>query len=163
MKTITLASGVAALVLFPLLSFGAGPVNFSGHWKGAGLMSDTQGNKTPCSEIEIVIRQTPDSMKIELYNAQCGQLNSNWGPYVMGLKNGKVFDGEDDEQIGEIRGNIMKTLSGSSIQYAFNLRLNEAPLNKEPKTAPTLDSYYGVRNALGAIVIEGNLKPVTQE
>ena len=156
MKTITLVSGVAALVLFPLLSFSAGPVNFSGHWKGAGLMSDTKGNKTPCSEVEIVIRQTPDSMKIELYNAQCGQLNSNWGPYVMGLKNGKVF--EEDEQIGEIQGNIMKTLSGSSVQYAFNLRLNEAS-----KTPPTLDSYYGVRNALGAIVIEGNLKPVTQE
>jgi hypothetical protein len=156
MKTITLASGFAAFLLFPLLSLGASPVNFSGHWKGPGIMSDTKGNKTPCSEIEIVIRQTPDSMKIELYNAQCGQLNSNWGPYLMSLKNGKVF--EDDEQIGEIQGNIMKTLSGSSVQYAFNLRLNESP-----KTTPTLDSYYGVRNALGAIVIEGNLKPVTRE
>ena len=82
----------------------------------------------------------------------------------MTIKKGKVYKEEDE--IGELTGNLLRTLDTSGgVQYAFNLKLIPGATVTPPFDAPsatippTLETYYGVKSMMGAIVIEGNLKP----
>lgn len=138
-------------------------VNFSGSWGGTGQMvskSPWTGNKTEaCRSIEIRIKQSADTLSIERYRGVCGMLDSDWGPLTMQLRDSKLWDPEEpDHQVGVIEGNILKATFSGGAAYAFNIRLNP-PASQGAK--PTLDSYYGVQNAFGTIVIEGRLNDVS--
>jgi hypothetical protein len=152
--------GVFLALAFPALGqaneFARGASHFGGHWTGAGriishntFFGTTQG---PCSLIDITIEHLPARLTIARYHAICDNLSPDWGPSVMEIREGNIF--EDGEQTGTFDGDILKTLQRSgAVQYAFNLRI--AP--QSPADAPVLESYYGVRNAAGSMVIEGNL------
>lgn len=144
-------------VFFFSAAFAAEPVNFSGHWSGPGTLTMknpfTGTETSPCSKIEITIEQLPTQLTIQRYNAQCEKMGSDWGPNIMEIRDDKIF--EDDEETGTLIGNILKTLQYSgSVAYAFNLLLKDV---SETEPAPVLESYYGVKNMMGTIVIEGNL------
>ncbi|MEO5667004.1 MAG: hypothetical protein ABIR96_02985 [Bdellovibrionota bacterium] len=158
------------LSLFAIASFSHGTradnvTDFTGHWAGTGQMIQRNpwtGNKTePCSKIDITIVQVSDRFTMQHYDATCGMIAPDWGPMKLEIHGSKLvehFEGEEPEEVGGIEGNVLKTIFHESATYAFNLRLN-APV--APSTAPTLDSYYGVQNGAGTIVIEGRLDPVS--
>jgi len=148
------------ILFIPLFFFSVLPVaavDFSGRWSGTGQVTTVSpfvGNKTyPCSKIEIHIEHRPEQVTVGKYNAVCEFVGgSDWGPYNFEIRGEKVF--EDGEETGTLIGDTMKTLQASGgVQYAFNLRLKEVVSGQEP----ILESYYGTRNMMGTIVIEGNL------
>jgi len=137
--------------------------NFSGNWSGTGQMIQKNpwtGNKTDaCSKISIKIVQTSDRLTMQKYDAVCGIVSPDWGPMILEIRGNKLFELYEDEdplEVGSIEGNILKTLFQEGTNYAFNLRLNP-PASATAK--PTLDTYYGVQNGMGTIVIEGRLDP----
>ncbi len=147
-----------------VLGFGmsqAHAVDFSGHWTGSGTMTQkdpfTGAHTSPCSLVDIQLEHLTDSLTIRHYHAICGQIDSDWGPSKMEIRGTKVYEG--DEETGTLEGDTLLTdESGSGTDYAFNLRLKTPEAGK----TPVLESYYGVRNAVGVIVIEGNLQPLTR-
>lgn len=150
-------------LFFTTLTYAAEPANFSGHWSGSGTLTMknpfTGSETSPCSKIEITIEQLPTQLTVQRYNAQCEKLGSDWGPHVMEIRDEKIF--EDDEETGTLIGNLLKTLQYSGgVAYAFNMLLKDA---NETQATPVLESYYGVKNMVGTIVIEGNLTPVSTE
>ncbi len=135
----------------------ASAVDFSGQWEGEGTMTQVglgvPKKTVPCKSVQMIIEHIPKLMTMQRYKANCGTIQPDWGPNRMEIRGTKIF--EDDEETGSLEGNLLKTLtSDGGVQYAFNLRLNPA----QPKKPETLDSYYGVRNRVGTIVIEGSLK-----
>ncbi|MGE3260300.1 MAG: hypothetical protein AB7K68_00830 [Bacteriovoracia bacterium] len=147
MKTLFL---LAALVSTPAFAVG----NFSGHWlTTTGKINSTVGIKGDCSKIEIVIEQKEGLLLTKQYRANCGTYDSNWGPVAQTIRDGKVFEGEgeDEEQVGTITDTTLITVSRSGgVSYAYNLKLHP-----QPDGSVLLQSYYGVKNAVGAIAIEG--------
>ena len=139
--------------------------NFSGNWVGLGVITQKSpwtGKKTePCRSVEIKITQTEALLRIERYRGHCGLLDSDWGPIELEIRDSKLWNPEEPtEQVGSIEGNILRTLFSGGAAYAFNLRLNPSAAGSQQ---PTLDSYYGVQNVFGTIVIEGQLLPKTTE
>ncbi len=142
---------LSILLLSPITIFAA---DFSGHWVGTGTMYQKPilvGNPTqsPCSKIEVWIEQTPQTITNRRYHATCGNIDSDWGPDVMQIQNGKVID--QGEEIGTYDGNKLITITeDGGVSYAFNLQVNgQGPTR-------TLHSYYGTRNGVGSAVIEAN-------
>ena len=133
-------------------------VDFSGHWTGSGQITQrslTGTDTKPCSLVDLSITQTPSKITLKRYHAICGLLDSDWGPDVMDIRGDKIF--EYGEETGTLQGNLLKTLSSDGgVQYAFNLRLSS-----EIGKTPILESYYGVNNMTGTIVIEGKLSSTT--
>jgi hypothetical protein len=132
-------------------------VNFSGDWNGTGQLIGTNGSKTACSKIRIKIDHqvstNPQLLTVKVYDATCGYFGPEWGPYPFEIRDGKVF--EDGEETGTLEGNLFKSLQASGgVQYAFNMKLVAGVQPSDD----VLRSYYGVRNGLGAMVIEGDLK-----
>ncbi len=146
---------LALTLLFPGAS--AFAVNFTGHWRGSGQVTESgwTGNRSgPCGQIEIRIEHVASALTVQSYKATCGLMQPDWGPVPMEIRGTRVFEGETET--GTLVDNLLRTLSADGgVQYAFNLRLNG-----EGGPAPTLDAYYGVRNLVGTIVIEGTLSPV---
>lgn len=143
------------LALAPTL---AGAVNFSGVWTGTGTMTQASpflGNKSsPCSLVEVALEHLPNKLTIQHYHAICGTTDSDWGPSSMEIRGEKTF--ENDTETGTLIGDTLKTIANDGgVEYAFNLRLKAVPDGQRP----VLETYYGVRNMAGAIVIEGNLEP----
>jgi len=131
--------------------------DFTGQWTGTGTMTTrTMGTGTPptttdCGSIEIDIDQQPDHITIQKYSASCGYTSSDWGPDVMTINNGKIS--EDGEEDGTFDGTTLLTNQPDmDVIYAFNLKLIVGSDGK-----PVLESYYGVKNYIGASVIEANL------
>ncbi|NDD92205.1 hypothetical protein EBZ37_08980 [bacterium] len=88
-------------------------------------------------------------------------MDSDWGPIELEIRESKLWNPEEPtEQVGSIEGNILRTLFSGGAAYAFNLRLNPPA---SPSHEPTLDSYYGVKNVFGTIVIEGQLRSGSAE
>lgn len=165
MKKILLALSLIAGSTQAPTAFAEELTNFSGHWKGVGQMiqrSPWTGNKTEaCSSIEIKIVQVSDRFTMQHYDATCGYISPDWGPMnleIHGTKLVERFEDEDPIKVGSIEGNILRTMFHESATYAFNLRLNPPASSGQ---SPTLDSYYGVQNGMGTIVIEGQLSPVS--
>jgi hypothetical protein len=132
------------------LSSGASALaNFTGHWIATnGKVSSTVGLSSKCSKVEIDIVQTEDAIQTKIYNATCDSFGSKWGPITQTIKNGKVY--EQDEEVGKINEDTMITISTSgSYQYAYNLKLIKGADGKTQ-----LMSYYGVKGAVGAMVTE---------
>jgi hypothetical protein len=133
--------------------------DFSGHWLATtGKLSSTVGLKADCTKIEIVVEQRADALVTKQYRADCGTYGPHWGPVTQTIKNGKVFEGEDEDEteVGTITDDTLITVSNSGgVAYAYNMKLH-------PKAdgSVTLQSYYGVKNAVGTIVIEGDLQRV---
>ena len=148
-----------------LLSFAfadtASTVDFTGHWSATSgtmtMVDPYTGTKTsPCSLVDITLKQDTSRITIQRYHAICGLLDSDWGPHDLDIKDGKIF--EDDEETGTLEGNILKTLQyDSGVAYAFNLLMKAT---SGTDSTPILESYYGVKNLVGTIVIEGNLNLV---
>ncbi len=165
MKKLFIALSLVASTLQIRSALAEELTNFTGHWKGSGQMiqrSPWTGNKTEaCSSIEIKIVQVTDRFTMQHYDATCGLLSPDWGPMnleIHGTKLVERFEDEDPIEVGSIEGNILRTTFHESATYAFNLRLNPPAASGKD---PTLDSYYGVQNAMGTIVIEGRLDPVS--
>ena len=154
---------ITALILLPFLCAASGraedAVNFSGRWKATGTFTERRTGAppttSPCSEVSVAITHAGNTLTVDNYKADCGTIKTDWGPIAMTIKNGKVYEG--DEETGTLAGNLLKTTSKSGgVSYAFNLRLTPAS-----KTSPAiLATYYGVGSAMGAMVIEGNLQIV---
>jgi hypothetical protein len=142
-----------AILLFFSLSIStigfAAVGNFSGHWvANSGKLSSTIGLSADCTKVEIVIEQTETQLLTKLYNAECALFGSKWGPVPQEIRDGKVY--EQGELVGTITEDTLMTLSTSgTYQYAYNLRLKKTADGKE-----TLDSYYGAKGAVGAMVTE---------
>lgn len=119
--------------------------DLSGAWSGTGQWVDDKGSKTPCTLIEVSFKQGDQNLVVEKLHAKCGQLESDWNPLTFEIKGTKVYN--DGDEVGTFDGHIFKTLMpDSGTDYAFNFEI----------TGPnTLQIYYGVRNAVGAMVIEG--------
>src|SRR4051794_8689228 len=85
--------------------------NFSGHWTGSGrITTHNSFNGTthgPCSLIELTIEHLPAQITIQRYHAVCANLSPDWGPHVMEVRGGKIF--EDGEETGTFDGDILKT------------------------------------------------------
>ena len=130
-------------------AFAAG---FSGHWTATtGTVSSNVGLHSTCTQISIDITEAPGQLTISRYHSECSYFGSNWGPDVMTIKEGKVFEGEDE--VGTISDDTLLTVSqDGGAAYAFNLKLL-----KNADGSETLQSYYGVRNSTGAIATEANL------
>ncbi|MGZ3725759.1 MAG: hypothetical protein ACXWPX_08180 [Pseudobdellovibrio sp.] len=123
--------------------------NFSGHWiANEGKVSSTVGLNSKCSKVEIEIEQTATEILTKVYDAQCDMFGSKWGPIHQQIKDGKVY--EQGEEVGTISGDTLITVSQSgSYQYAYNLKIATLPNGQK-----TLQSYYGTKGGVGAIVIE---------
>ena len=138
-----------------LTSLPAFAVDFTGHWVGTGTMFQkglTGTTQSPCSKVEVIVEHLPNKLTVQKYNAVCGIMNPEWGPYPFEIRGTKVF--EDGEETGTLEGNLLKTLQASGgVQYAFNLRLQDPPAGQ----APVMETYYGVRNLVGTIVIEASI------
>ncbi len=109
-------------------------VDFNGHWKSStGMMTTSKDQKTPCTNIEIVMKQ----------------------------EEGEIVFNVDHEEIGTLKGDTLITSEaiGGAV-YAFNLKSKIENENENENENPVLQSYYGTKNLLGAIVIEGNLELV---
>jgi hypothetical protein len=143
----------ALILLTPALTFGA---DFTGRWSAnVGKVSSNVGLSSNCTKVEIDIEQRPATLTVKRYHSDCGPYGSTWGPDAMTLKaDGKVFEGEDEDEVGTLTGNTLMTISHEGgTAYAFNLKLIQLPDGSE-----TLESYYGVHNGTGAIVTEADLK-----
>lgn len=147
------------LILVPALTFllstpAFAVANFSGHWIATtGKVNSTVGIKGDCSKIELDIEQNQTVVRTKIYKADCGTYSSHWGPVDQFIKDGKVYEGEgeDEEQVGTISEDTLITVSREgSVAYAYNLKLQ-----KKPDGSFALQTYYGVKNAVGAIAIEG--------
>lgn len=145
------------LTAFLLLSSSAlaAPVaDFSGHWiVHGGTVRSNVGLKGECSQIELKIEQTATLLRTQLYKADCGNYSTHWGPVDQFIRDGKVYEGEgeEEEEVGTISGDTLLTLARSgSVVYAYNLKLHPTADGSK-----TLQTYYGVKNAIGAIAIEG--------
>jgi hypothetical protein len=127
--------------------------DFSGHWVGTGTIYQKPllvGNPTqsPCSKIELWMEQTAATLTTRHYTATCGAISPDWGPDVMQIKDGKVI--EQGDEIGTLKGDTLITVDDTgSVSYAFNLKVTGTGDQR------TLHSYYGVKNGMGTIVIEG--------
>ena len=67
---------------------------------------------------------------------------------VQEIRDGKIF--EQGEEVGTIDDTTMITVSRSgSYQYAYNLRLH-----KSAEGIETLESYYGTKGIIGAMITE---------
>lgn len=145
------------LFLLPLLfSSPAWAVgDFSGHWLAtSGKISSNIGLKGTCSKVEIIIEQTPDNLHTEKYSAKCSLFDSDWGPIDQTIRNGKVFEG--DEEVGTITEDTFKTMApDGNVSYAYNMKLI-----RNADGSFSMDSYYGTGNGFGAIVIEATLQKV---
>jgi hypothetical protein len=138
----------------------AAVAEFSGNWRGLGQVTIADpftGKKTyPCSEISLDIDQKVTELKVVRYEAKCQMAGSSWGPYTFELRGDKVF--EDGEETGTFVDDTFKTLQArGSVQYAFNLRLKDASKSTPSSPDKIVETYYGTRNLMGTIVIEGNL------
>jgi hypothetical protein len=148
---------VATLSLASFAAQAAQPLyNLSGRWKGAGTTTDSRGTSQPCGNIEIVIEQTDKKFDIVSYKAACSWLQPDWGPWKTEIEGTKLM--EDGEQVGEFTDDILKMWTGGGASYAMNFRY----IPSGDDGTPTLRSYYGVRNLVGAIVIEGDLKQISR-
>jgi hypothetical protein len=139
-----------AVLVLGLAPWATWAADFTGHWSGSGIMTQKSlygsPSTAPCSRIEITLEHISDRLTIERYHAVCGQIDSDWGPHSLEIRGTEIF--EEGERTGTLEGDLLKTLSSSGgVEYAFNLRLK----------AEKLETYYGVRNMAGAIVIEGSL------
>jgi hypothetical protein len=125
--------------------------DFSGRWIAAsGKVSGVV--KGSCSKVEIEIEQKEGVLLTKIYDAACGLYGSSWGPVEQTIRDGKVFEGE--EEVGTISEDTLLTTSrDGNVSYAYNLRLRP-----NPDGSLSLDTYYGVQNGAGAIVIEASLK-----
>ena len=137
------------LVLSPAAAFGEG---LSGHWSAnAGKVSSNVGLNSSCTKVEIDLDQQPGTLTVKRYHSDCGLYGSTWGPDVMTIKDGKVFEGEDE--VGTLTGDTLMTIShDGGTDYAFNLKLIQLP-----DGTSKLETYYGVRNGTGAIATEADL------
>ena len=153
---------LAYLLAAPALSADQ-TINFTGDWLGTGQLTGTGGGMSgKCTKIRIKIEHqvhaSPQTLLVKLYDATCGLLAPDWGPYQFEIRSEKVF--ADNEEVGTLQGNLFKTmLPGGGAQYAFNMRLVTADRPSEE----VLRSYYGARNLVGVIVIEGDLKRSSSE
>jgi hypothetical protein len=157
-------AGMNAPSLALLASLVSTVTNFSGDWTGTGQMTQRSpilGNQvSACSLIEVKLEHLTDQLTIQRYHAVCGKLDSDWGPHPMEIRGTQVF--EDGEETGTLEGDTLKTLqTDGGTQYAFNLRLKAPAASgvvSAEGQAPQLETYYGVRSGVGAIVIEGILQ-----
>ena len=158
MMNLRTALGVLFLSLLTAnVARAADPVNFSGDWWGTGEMIGKNVKKTACTKIRLKIdhqaNAAPQILTVKIYDATCGLISPEWGDYPFEIRDGKVF--EDGEETGSLEGNLFKSLQASGgVQHAFNMRLVSGAQPAED----VLRSYYGVKNGLGVIVIEGELK-----
>ncbi len=150
---------IALLMISTCASTLAG--NFTGTWQGTGDVffsgPFTPTSSSPCTLIEIKLEHLEGtSLNVRNYHAICGTLDSEWGPIPMGIQGTDVF--EQDERTGTLVDDTLLTLtSDGGVKYAFNLKLFPATATEPLK----LQSYYGVQNLVGTIVIEGFLHPVS--
>jgi hypothetical protein len=141
--------------MFGLSAF-AQVADFSGHWVGTGtiyekplLVGDTQ--QSTCSKIELWMEQGAGTLTTKRYLATCGWISPDSGPNHMKIANdGKVTDMDEDEEIGTLKNDTLITIDDSSgtVTYAFNLKVSGSAGER------SLQSYYGVRNGMGSVVIE---------
>lgn len=141
-------------LLFSSATLAADVANFSGHWIApSGKVNSNVGLKGECSKIELVIEQNANVIRTKLYKADCGNYSSSWGPVNQFIRDGKVYEGEgeDEEEVGTITHDTLITVARSgSVSYAYNLKLHP-----QADGTQTLQTYYGTRNAFGSIAIEG--------
>jgi hypothetical protein len=110
--------------------------------------------KGSCTKVGLAIEQKDGALLTKLYDAECGLYGSSWGPIEQTLRDGKVFEGEDE--VGTISEDTLLTTSrDGNTSYAYNLKLLP-----NPDGSFSLATYYGVQNGAGAIVIESTLKKV---
>ncbi len=143
-----------ALALW-LFSFSANAddiANFSGHWvASSGKVTSTIGLTDTCSRVEIVIEQTADQLITKSYKSDCNRYGSKWGPVTEILKNGKVY--EDENEVGTIDSTTMTTKSADgATAYLYNLQLT-----KEASGTIALKSVYGAQSSVGTITTEATL------
>ncbi len=146
---------ILALILLFVLS-GTGQAqqakaiaNFSGHWIATdGKVSSNIGLNSNCSRVEILIQQSETEILTQVYNAECNLFGSKWGPIRQQIRDGKVY--EQDEEVGTISTDTMITISASGTsKYAYNLKLVQ-----NADGTKSLKSYYGTQGAIGAIATE---------
>jgi hypothetical protein len=143
-------------LIFALIAFAAFPASaepdLTGHWVAtSGTYTDIQGKKNPCAGVEIDIKQTPDAIEIVRYNANCGLASSDWGPDPLKVRNGIVFN-LDDDVIGTYKEGVLVTNERiKSITYRFDLTLTQN------ESGESLTSFYGVKNVLGSLLIDSVL------
>lgn len=145
---------LALILLLVLSSISQGQqaktvANFSGHWIATdGKVSSNVGLNSACTQVEILIQQTETEILTEVYNAECKLFGSKWGPIHQQIRDGKVY--EQDEEVGMISSDTLITTSTSGTsKYAYNLKLIQ-----NSDGIKSLKSYYGTQAAIGAIAIE---------
>jgi hypothetical protein len=155
-KIASISCLLSALVFLPSPAKAA-VADFSGHWVAdKGTVSSNVGLHSECSAVTIDIEQTSTKLTVKQYKSECALFGSTWGPSEMTLKDGKVF--EDGEEVGTISGDTLITISPSgTAAYAFNLKLIKGDDGQS-----VLESYYGVKNGVGAIATEANHRRVTR-
>lgn len=129
--------------------------NFTGHWvSNSGKVSSNVGLGANCTKIEIIIEQTETEIVTKKYHSTCGFFGSDWGPNTMQIQNGKVF--ENGDEVGYVNDTTLISITPDvNVLYAFNLKLTQTADGK-----PAVQSYYGVKNGVGAIATEGILEKV---
>ena len=125
--------------------------NFTGHWIATdGKVSSNVGLNSNCKKVEIIIEQNENEILTKLYNAECSLYGSKWGLIKQTIRDGKIFEGEDE--VGTITDDTLITVSTSGgYQYAYNLKF--ITLTNGQKI---LKSYYGTKSFIGAIATEAN-------
>lgn len=129
--------------------------NFSGHWVAqSGSVSSNVGLSSKCSKVEIVIEQSETSLVTKKYESTCDLYGSTWGPVQEDFIGDQVL--EQGTPVGKITDDTLITVApDGTAEYAFNLRLK-----KDASGEVVLESYYGVRNSVGAIATEAILHRV---
>lgn len=154
----SLITGLSAVCFFSglsLLGFSARAQDFNGRWVAtSGKYTDATGQVTPCTLIEVTMRQEPGRLTTERYRAECAGISTDWGPDPMVIQGEAVLN-QEGRQIGTLKDGVLVTNEPiGSVVYAFNLQLDLS----DP-AHPVVKSLYGVRNFVGALNIEGVLSP----
>lgn len=131
-------------------------MDFSGDWVGtSGQVKSDFGLSSSCSKIEIEIRQSEGLLLTEKYISTCDQFGSSWGPVREVIRDGRVYEGQ--QEVGTFDGqNLITKSQDGSISYLYNLRMS---MGRDGQ--PRLQSVYGVQNYLGTATTEGELVRVS--
>ena len=72
-----------SLFLILVLGFCIANANYTGIWKGEGVLSNSKGNAWYCDDIVVIVSQSSDQFEFGRFEYGCGDLSFNFVPPVL--------------------------------------------------------------------------------
>jgi len=98
--------------------------DFSGEWKGEGKAWDSDGFKTECSEVKVVVEQSAKTFSLKEISWTCIEAANTWEEMAFEIKEGKLVS--ETKELGELSGNLFKVLTQDlEMPFLFQGTLND--------------------------------------